>query len=282
MHFGVSMFHTDYSIPAVDLARALEARGFESMWAPEHSHIPVPRKTPFPGGGELPKPYYEVMDPFVVLSAAAVVTKTLKLATGVCLVVQRDPIQTAKLVASLDQVSNGRFLFGVGGGWNQDEMEDHGTVFESRFKLMRERIEAMKEIWTKPKAEYHGDMVNFPEMITWPKPVQKPYPPILVGGGFPQAARRAVRYGDGWCPVGRTGSSLLDVLEKYRQMARDAGRDPETLPVTLFNPAEDQGELARYRDMGVARVVVMLLSEERDKILPILDRWAALIRRTAH
>ena len=196
---------------------------------------------------------------------------------------QRDPIQTAKLVASLDQVSNGRFLFGVGGGWNQDEMEDHGTVFETRFKLMRERIEAMKEIWTKPKAEYHGDMVDFPEMMTWPKPVQKPYPPILVGGAFPQAARRAIRYGDGRCPLGdRPGSSPLDVREKYRQMARDAGRDPETLPVTLFNPAEDAGELARYRDMGIARVVVMLLSETSDKILPILDRWAELIGRTNH
>jgi probable F420-dependent oxidoreductase len=147
MHFGVSMFHTDYSIPAVELARALEARGFESMWAPEHSHIPVSRRTPFPGGGELPKSYSEVMDPFVVLSAAAAVTKTLKLATGVCLVVQRDPIQTAKLVASIDQVSVGRFLFGVGGGWNAEEIEDHGTAFKTRFKLMRERIEAMKEIW---------------------------------------------------------------------------------------------------------------------------------------
>jgi alkanesulfonate monooxygenase SsuD/methylene tetrahydromethanopterin reductase-like flavin-dependent oxidoreductase (luciferase family) len=167
----------------------------------------------------------------------------------------------------VDQVSNGRFLSGVGGGWNQDEMEDHGTVYETRFKLMRERIEAMKEIWTKSKPEYHGDMVDFPEMMTWPKPVQKRYPPILVGGGFPQAARRAIRYGDGWCPVGRSGSSLPDVLGQYRQMARHAGRDPETVPVTLFNPAEDEGELARYRDMGVARVVVMLLSEEREKIL---------------
>ena len=282
MHFGVSMFHTDYSIPAVELAKALEARGFESMWAPEHSHIPVPRKTPFPGGGELPKRYYDAMDPFVSLTAAAVATTKLKVGTGVCLVQQRDPIQTAKLVASLDQVSNGRFLFGVGGGWTQDEMENHGTVFATRFKLMRERIEAMKEIWTKSKAEYHGDMVDFPEMMTWPNPVQKPHPPILVGGGFPQAARRAVRYGDGWCPVGRTGSSLSDVLRKYRQMARDAGRDPQSVPVTLFNPAEDEAELARYRDIGIARVVPMLLSEERDKILPVLDRWAGLIRRTAH
>ena len=195
---------------------------------------------------------------------------------------QGDPIQTAKLGASVGQVSNGRFLFGVGGGWNQDEMEDHGTVFATRFKLMRERIEAMKEIWTKSKAEYHGDMVDFPEMMTWPKPVQKPYPPILVGGGFPQAARRAIRYGDGWCPVGRTGSSLLDVLEKYRQMAREAGRDPQSVPVTLFNPAEDESELARYRDMGITRVVPFLLSDPRDQILPVLDRWAALIRRTAH
>src|SRR5262249_19970075 len=223
MDFGALMFFTDYAISAVDLARGLEERGFESVWAPEHSHIPTSRKTPFPGGGELPKRYYDAMDPFVSLTAAAVATTKLKVGTGVCLVQQRDPIQTAKLVASLDQVSNGRFLFGVGGGWNQDEMENHGTVFGTRFKLMRERIEAMKEIWTKSKAEYRGDMVNFPEMMTWPKPVQKPYPPILVGGGFPQAARRAIRYGDGWCPVGRTGSSLLEVLEKYRQMARDAG-----------------------------------------------------------
>src|SRR5438128_4773756 len=156
MHFGVSMFHTDYSIPAVGLARALEAGGFESMWAPEHSHIPVSRRTPFPGGGELPKPYSEVMDPFVVLSAAAVVTNTLKLDTGVCLVVQRDPIQTAKLAVSIDQVSGGRFLFGVGGGWNAEEIEGHGTAFKTRFKLMRERIDAMEAIWTEAKAEIYG------------------------------------------------------------------------------------------------------------------------------
>src|SRR6266478_3222248 len=238
MHFSGAMFFTDYSMSAMELARALEERGFESVWAPEHSHIPLSRKTPFPGGGDLPKQYYDAMDPFVVLAAASQVTRTIKFGTGVLLVQQRDPIQTAKLVASLDQVSQGRFLFGVGGGWNRDEMEDHGTVFETRFKLMRERIEAMKEIWTKPRACYHGDMVDFPEMMTWPKPVQKPYPPILVGGAFPQAARRAIRYGDGWCPIGgRPGSGPLDVLDRFRQMARDAGRDPQSLPVTLFNPA---------------------------------------------
>jgi probable F420-dependent oxidoreductase len=283
MDFGALMFFTDYAISAVDLARALEERGFESVWAPEHSHIPSSRKSPFPGGGDLPKRYYDAMDPFVSLTAAAVATKTLKVGTGVCLVQQRDPIQTAKLVASIDQVSGGRFLFGVGGGWNQDEMENHGTEFKSRFKLMRERIEAMKEIWTKSKAQYHGDMVNFDEMMAWPKPVQKPYPPILVGGAFPQAARRAIRYGDGWCPIGgRPGSDPLAALEQFRQMAKDAGRDPQSLSITMFNPPEDADTLARWRDQGIARVVVMLLSEESDKILPQLDRWAALIRRTAH
>jgi alkanesulfonate monooxygenase SsuD/methylene tetrahydromethanopterin reductase-like flavin-dependent oxidoreductase (luciferase family) len=160
-------------------------------------------------------------------------------------------------------------------------MENHGTEFKTRFKLMRERIEAMKQIWTKSKAEYHGDMVDFAPMMAWPKPVQKPHPPILLGGAFPQAARRAIRYGDGWCPIGgRPGSNPLELLGQFQQMARDAGRDPQDLPVTLFNPAEDAGELARCRDLGIARVVVMLMSEESDKILPILDRWAELIRRS--
>jgi probable F420-dependent oxidoreductase len=281
MHFGVSMFHTDYSIPAVQLARALEERGFESMWAPEHSHIPVPRRTPFPGGGEVPKPYYEVMDPFVVLSAAATATKTLRLATGVCLVVQRDPIQTAKLVASIDQISGGRFLFGVGGGWNAEEIEDHGTAFKSRFKLMRERIEAMKEIWTKEKAEYHGEFVNFPTMMTWPKPVQKPYPPIIVGGAFPHAARRAIRYGDGWVPIaGRAPyGDVNEYLPKFKQMLAEVGRSPDAVPITLFGGTEDADLLKRYRDMGVERVVTTLPPEPADKTLPVLDRWAELIRR---
>src|SRR5215471_18436974 len=280
MHFGVSMFHTDYSIPAVELARALEARGFESMWAPEHSHIPVPRKTPFPGGGELPKPYYEVMDPFVVLSAAAVVTKTLKLATGVCLVVQRDPIQTAKLVASIDQVSNGRFVFGVGGGWNREEIEDHGTAFATRFKLMRERIEAMKAIWMQSKPEYHGEFVSFPPMMTWPKPVQKPYPPIIVGGAYPYGARRAIAYGDGWVPHARRPAygDVLNLLPDFKKMATEAGRDPATIPITIFGVAEDQELIKRYRDAGVARLVFNLPPAQADEVLPLLDHCARLMQ----
>jgi probable F420-dependent oxidoreductase len=216
-----------------------------------------------------------------VLSAAAVVTKTLKLATGVCLVVQRDPIQTAKLVASIDQVSGGRFLFGVGGGWNREEIEGHGAAFATRFKLMRERIEAMKAIWTQSKPEYHGEFVNFPPMMTWPKPVQKPHPPIIVGGAFPHAARRAVRYGDGWVPIaGRAPyGDVNDYLPKFKQMVAEAGRDPAALPITLFGGTEDADLLKRYRDMGVTRVVTTLPPEPAAKTLPVLDRWAELIRR---
>jgi probable F420-dependent oxidoreductase len=281
MDFGALMFFTDSAIPATEFAQALEARGFESVWAPEHSHIPTSRKSPWPGGGELPKVYYEAMDPFVSLTAAAVATKTLKVATGVCLVQQRDPIQTAKLVASIDQVSGGRFLFGVGGGWNAEEMADHGTEFGTRFKLVRERIQAMKEIWTKDKAEYHGELVDFPEMIAWPKPVQKPHPPILVGGAFPHAARRAVRYGDGWAPIaGRGPDGDIDrLLPRFHQMLSEAGRDPQSVPVTLFGVPEDADRLTRYRDEGIARVVVMLPSAKSDAMLPTLDRWAEMIRR---
>jgi probable F420-dependent oxidoreductase len=281
MEFGALMFFTEYAIPATEFAQALEARGFESVWAPEHSHIPTSRKSPWPGGGELPKVYYEAMDPFVSLTAAAVATKTLKVATGVCLVQQRDPIQTAKLVASIDQISGGRFLFGVGGGWNAEEMADHGTEFRTRFKLVRERIEAMKEVWTKTKAEYHGEMVDFPEMMASPKPVQKPHPPILVGGAFPQAARRAVRYGDGWAPIAGRGpdGDVDELLPRFHQMLSEAGRDPQSVPVSLFGVPEDVDRLARYRDKAIARVVVMLPSANSDTILPTLDRWAELIRR---
>src|SRR3954453_22756556 len=205
MEFGASIFFTDYSITPAELAVALEERGFDSVWAAEHSHIPVPRRTSAPGGGELHKRYYDVMDPFVTLTAAAVATKRLKVATGIALVIQRDTIQTAKLVASIDQVSQGRFIFGIGGGWNQEEIENHATVFATRMQKMREQMEAMMEIWTKPKPEIHGDIVEFDKMMTWPNRGQKPYPPIILGGAFPWAARRAVRYGDGWYPNASSG-----------------------------------------------------------------------------
>jgi probable F420-dependent oxidoreductase len=280
MDFGASMFFTDYSMTPVALAKALEERGFESVWAAEHSHIPVSRRTPFSGGGDLPKQYYDAMDPFVVLTAAAVATKTLNVGTGVCLVNQRDPIQTAKLVASIDQVSGGRFLFGIGNGWNQDEMENHGTVFATRHKLVRERIEAMKAIWTQSKAEYHGEFVNFDPMMTWPKPVRKPHPPVIVGGAYPYAARRAVRYGDGFMPLaGRPGTTgdVFDVVAKFREMLKEAGRDPASCPVSLSAAPDDLDTLKRYRDLGIVRVSVSLGAATEEAALPILDKWAALI-----
>ena len=178
------------------------------------------------------------MDPFVTLTAAACATEQLKIGTGVCLVNQRDPIQLAKLVASIDQISGGRFLFGIGNGWNQDEMENHGTVFTTRHKLVRERIEAMKQIWTESKPEYHGELVEFDPMMTWPKPVQKPHPPIIVGGAYPYAARRACRYGDGWMPLAGRPNQYGDAFEfvpRFREMLAQAGRDPKTFPYPCFH-----------------------------------------------
>lgn len=282
LKYGASMFFTDYSMGPGELGQALEARGYESVWAPEHSHIPVTRKTPFPGGGDLPKKYYDAMDPFVTLTAAAMATKTLMVGTGICLVNQRDPIQTAKLVASLDQVSKGRFLFGIGGGWNAEEMADHGTTdFKGRWKLVRERVEAMKAIWTQEHPEYHGDLVDFPPMMAWPKPFQKPYPPVIVGGAFPYGARRAIAYGDGWVPH-KSRPQYGDVSEfvpRFRDMAREAGRDPDSIPVTIWGSANDMDTLRRYQDIGVSRIIISMDSAGADKIIPELDRWAETIRK---
>jgi len=279
LQFGVSMFFTDYSMAPGELGRALEQRGFESLWAPEHSHIPLSRKSPFPGGGDLPKKYYDTMDPFVTLTAAAVATKTLKVGTGVCLVAQRDPIQTAKLVASIDQVSGGRFLFGIGNGWNQDELEDHGIKFADRHKAARERVEAMKQIWTKPEAEYHGEFVNFDPMRAWPKPVQTPHPPVIVGGAFPYSARRAIRYGNGWIPQAARGAykEIADLIPQFRKLASEAGRDPADLTITVWSPRRELDLMKRYADLGVQRVVFGVESETADKALPVIDEIAAFM-----
>jgi probable F420-dependent oxidoreductase len=270
---GLTIFPTDYSIAPGELAAAAEERGFESLWFPEHSHIPLSRKSPYPGGGDLPKMYYDVMEPFVALAVAAAATRTLKVGTGVCLVPQRDPIQTAKSVATLDLLSGGRFLFGVGAGWNQDEMEDHGTAFADRGAVMRERILAMKALWTASKAEYHGKHVDFGPAMTWPKPVQKPHPPIHVGGGWPHAARRAIEYGDGWSPIHGFGD-LAGKLPEFRKRATDAGRDLAGLSVTIFGLPGKAATIAPYRDAGAERAVLGLPPAPRDEILPLLDRYA--------
>jgi probable F420-dependent oxidoreductase len=283
MDYGVAIFFTDYSIGPVEMGTALEERGFESLWAPEHSHIPLTRDSPYPQGGELPKRYYDVMDPFVTLTAAAIATRTLKVGTGICLVVQRDPIQTAKSVASLDQLSRGRFLFGIGAGWNRDEMANHGTTdFKGRFALMEERVRAMRAIWTQTKPQFDGKHVRFGPMMTWPKPVQKPLP-VIVGGMFPHGARRAIAFGDAWMPHARRPeygeSDVLAHLPNFREMAKAAGRDPASMPITTVGTPPEPELLERYRDAGVARVVFSIGSEDRDKTLATLDKLAGVMRQ---
>ncbi|MGK2873852.1 MAG: LLM class F420-dependent oxidoreductase [Alphaproteobacteria bacterium] len=278
MQYGISMFPTDYSITPADLAIAMEARGFESFWAPEHSHIPVSRKSPWPGGPELPKPYYDVMDPFVALATAASVTKKLKLATGICLVIQRDPIQTAKEICTLDTLSGGRFLFGVGAGWNAEEMADHGTKFSERMDVMRERIDAIKLICSKSKPEYHGKHVNFEPFMTWPKSVQKPHPPVIVGGGYPHGAKRAAEYGDGWMPI--TGrDDVVSCIPKFRQMLAERDRDPDTVEITVFGVMPDAEKIKPFRDAGVKRVVFGVPSEGAEAIIPRLDKMVEIMQQ---
>ena len=277
MKYGLTLFPTDYSIGPAELAREAESRGFESLWFPEHSHIPERRESPWPGGPELPKMYYDVLEPFVALAAAAAVTTTIKLATGICLVVQRDPIQLAKSVATLDRVAGGRFLFGIGAGWNAEEMRNHGTDFAKRFSLMRERVLAMVEIWTRSKPEFHGEHVDFAPILSWPKPLQLPHPPIHVGGGFPNGARRAVEYGNGWMPIfGR--DRIVDRLPALRRMLVDAGRDPTSFEVSIFGIGAQREELSKARDAGISRVIFGLPPEPAEKLLPLLDRHAELAR----
>jgi probable F420-dependent oxidoreductase len=281
LKIGAVMFFTTESMQPVELGRVLEERDFESLWVPEHTHIPSSRRTPYPAGGPLIRPYYDIMDPFLALNAAATVTTNLKIGTGIALVTQRDPIVTAKMISTIDQLSKGRFLFGVGNGWNQDEIENHGADFATRHKLARERIEAMKAIWTQEEPEYHGEFVNFARMKQWPKPYQTPHPPVIVGGAFPYAARRAIRYGDGWIPradrLEKDGVGVL--VAKFRQMATNAGRDPASLPITIFRVPEEIDRLRYCEEIGIDRVVFSLPAEGRDKLMPIIDRWTELKRR---
>jgi probable F420-dependent oxidoreductase len=277
MDIGVCIFNTDYAIRIEELAREAEARGFESLWVPEHTHIPVSRRTPYPAGGDLPREYMHTLDPFVALTAAAMATTRLRVGTGVVLLPQRDTIVTAKEVASVDFVSNGRFEFGVGGGWNVDEMENHGTVYTTRFRRMTEQVRAMQAIWTEETAEFHGDHVDFDPVWLYPKPVQKPHPPVLFGGETVHTLKRVVAFGDGWFPRARDPERLIAGMADLANLATEAGRDPKTISVSAFGAPGDAAVLDRFRVAGVTRAILRLPSEPRDAILPLLDRHAKLL-----
>lgn len=279
MHIGLCIFATDYSIRADELARAAEERGFESLFLTEHTHIPASRRTPFPAGGELPREYSHTLDPFVALMAAAAATRRLLVGTGICLLIERDTITTAKEVATLDLLSGGRFLFGVGGGWNVEEMENHGTVFATRFKRLTEQVLAMKEIWTKEAAEFHGEIVRFDPIWAWPKPAQTPHPPILMGGESGHTLQRVVDFCDGWFPRARAAARVLEGLADLRARAARAGRDMQTISVSVFGTAPDEALLDRYATAGITRSLLRLPSEGRDTVLALLDRWAPLAAR---
>jgi probable F420-dependent oxidoreductase len=274
MKFGISTFVTDEGIAPGALASAIEERGFDSLFIAEHTHIPLSRKSPWPRGGELPRKYYRTLDPFITLTAAATATEHLLLGTGVALIVERDPIITAKEVASLDLVSGGRMIFGIGAGWNREEMENHGTDPSTRGELMNERIRAMIEIWTKDKPEFHGQYVNFDPIGAWPKPVQMPYPPIYVGGGS-RAFDRIAQFGDAWLANGLPPDKVKPMLGELREAA---GRD---VPVTVFNAFSEPEDLEAYAQLDVERVLLGLPTLSESETLHRLDELAG-VAATSH
>lgn len=284
MKFGLTFFPTDDSIRPAEMARAAEERGFESVWLAEHSHIPVSEATPGPpaaGQPGLGREYYATADPFVALAMAAEATSTLRLATGICLVAQRDVFQTAKQVASLDLFSGGRFLFGVGGGWNRPEIENHGTPFARRFAILREKIEAMRQLWGEERAEYHGQHVDFGPVYAWPKPAQARVP-VHVGGAGRRAIRRAVRYGDGWVPLMGSGDDDPVALQPaLREALQEAGRETEGFDTTIYFCPPDPATVERCAAGGIARVLFPLPSQPRDEALATLDAYAKIAKKMA-
>ncbi|OLT11544.1 LLM class F420-dependent oxidoreductase [Actinomadura sp. CNU-125] len=272
MKFGVSTFVTDEGIGATALGRALEERGFGSLFLAEHTHIPVKRESPWPGGDELPRMYYRTLDPFVVLSAIAGVTERLRLGTGIALIVQRDPIVLAKEVASLDLISGGRAMLGVGAGWNREEMRNHGTEPKTRMRLLRERVLAVKELWTKDEAEFHGEFVDFDPVFSYPKPVQDPHPPVLIGGAGPTTPDRVVEFGDGWMPIyGRGTDALAAQIADIRERA---GRP---VPVTVFGVPRSPRAVEELAAAGVDEVLFNLKTEPEADTLRRLDKLAELL-----
>jgi probable F420-dependent oxidoreductase len=270
------MFPTDYSIQPVELAKAVEERGLDSLFFPEHTHIPTSRRSPWPGGGELPMEYSHTHDLFVAMTAAAVATKRIKIGSGICLVIERDPIVLAKEVASLDAISGGRLILGIGGGWNAEEMENHGTNFKRRWALLRERILAMKMIWKNEKAEFHGEFVKFDPIWCWPKPAQAGGPPILLGSEASKALDRVVDYCDGWMPINRGGDKLKAGVDQLREKAKQAGRRFEDLQLGIFGVPPKEDVAKRFQEWGFSHLIFALPPAKADKVLPLLDTYASM------
>ena len=273
VNFGVQMFPTDYAIQPVALARAVEERGLDSLFFPEHTHIPASRATPFPGGGDLPRQYWHTHDPFVALGACAAVTERIRLGTGICLVIERDPITLAKEVASLDVLSGGRVVLGVGAGWNREEMENHGANYPKRWAEMREKILAMKQIWTEEEAEYHGEFVNFDKLWSYPKPLQAGGPPIWIGANSKWVFERVAEYADGWMPIGGMGSGAMEKLQKA---CAARGRDASDITLALFGAPDDKAQLQGRIEQGFNELIFSLPAGPAEKVLPLLDTCAEL------
>jgi probable F420-dependent oxidoreductase len=273
---GITMFATDESMSFVDLAREVESRGFDSLYLPEHTHIPVSRRTPPPtGDAELREEYKRTLDPFVALAAAAAVTTRLRLGTGIALPAQREPIVTAKAVATLDHISGGRVVFGIGFGWNEDELADHGVSMRDRRAVVRERVLAMQALWANDVAGFEGEHVTISPSWSWPKPAGGRVPVLIGGAGGPKVFEHIAEYADGWIPIG--GAGLGEAIPRLRQAVADAGRDPAAMEVVPFGSIPDPGKLEHFESIGVTECVFRVPTAPADVVLPILDKWAALL-----
>ena len=277
VHFGITMFATDQTMDTADLAREAEARGFHSLYLPEHTHIPTSRRTPPPTGGDsLAEEYKRTLDPLVALSTAAAVTERILLGTGICVVAQREPIVTAKAIATLDRIADGRFVFGIGFGWNADEIEHHGVTMPDRRAVAREHVLAMRALWQDETAEFHGEFVDFSPSWSWPKPTAPSGPPVLIGGAAgPKLFAHVAEYADGWIPIG--GAGIRAALEDLRRACHERGRDADTLRIVPFGTLPDPGKLDYYASLGIHEIVLRVGGGTRDEVLPVLDEYAGLI-----
>lgn len=275
MRYGVTMFLTDQTIDALTLARAAEERGFHSLWVPEHTHIPISRRTPAPAGEPLPEEYRRSLDPFVALSAAAAVTRSLTVGTGIALVAQRDPIVTAKAAATIDWQSGGRFRLGIGYGWNVDEMEDHGVHAPNRRAHAREHLLAMRALWEDDVASFDGEYVRFPGTWSWPKPRQRPLPVLVGGAAGPSLFAHVAEFAQGWIPIG--GAGLTEAIPRLREAVSGAGRDPSGLEIVPFGSLPDHGKLDHFEEIGVTECVFRLPAAPETKVMEVLDRYGKLV-----